>query len=317
MLCKIVTPKVQYKLTFKRRISVIKGKSGIGKSHIIQILNSLSDINYYVCDRKVAAVPVNLEVDVDSWLDVYTGFLLFADEDAIWAHTAEFADKLKKRDIWLVIISRSVQNITARYAVGATYTLHESGKYRYNVPYYSKEITLNPALPTLTEDSKSGYKFLSQMVRNVKSVGGRDKFLTMGKHLYGHKVVADGAAFGQILAQYQVEYALGKINFVLPESFEWLLLQAGLFSSISDKLDSPDKHGANNSEYDTWENYFEELLNRLMLDGGAHGYSKSGDMKCFTHNCCYKDIPCNLRKLPSSVKISNVLRLLGIERSVE
>lgn len=31
MLCKIVTPKVQYKLTFKRRISVIKGKSGIGE----------------------------------------------------------------------------------------------------------------------------------------------------------------------------------------------------------------------------------------------------------------------------------------------
>ncbi len=60
-------------------------------------------------------------------------------------------------------------------------------------------------------------------------------------------------------------------------------------------------------------NYFEDLLNKLMLENGAHGYSKSGDMRCFLQDCCYKDIPCDLRKLPACVKINNILTLLGVE----
>lgn len=135
----------------------------------------------------------------------------------------------------------------------------------------------------------------------------------MGTLLYNHNIVADGAAFGQILSKYQVEYTLGKINFVLPESFEWLLLQSGIFEGITGKVEEPENNGANGSQYDTWENYFEDLLNKLMLENGAHGYSKSGDMRCFLQDCCYKDIPCDLRKLPACVKINNILKLLGVE----
>lgn len=91
----------------------------------------------------------------------------------------------------------------------------------------------------------------------------------MGTLLYNHNVVADGAAFGQILSKYQVEYTLGKINFVLPESFEWLLLQSGIFEGITGKVEEPENNG----------------------------YSKSGDMRCFLQDCCYKDI----------------LKLLGVE----
>jgi hypothetical protein len=35
MICQIVSPKVKYTLTLNRRVSVIKGKSGIGKSHMV------------------------------------------------------------------------------------------------------------------------------------------------------------------------------------------------------------------------------------------------------------------------------------------
>lgn len=124
---------------------------------------------------------------------------------------------------------------------------------------------------------------------------------------------ADVVDFGQILSTYQVEYALGKINFVLPESFEWLLLQSGIFEGVTGKVEEPENNGANGSQYDTWENYFEDLLNKLMLENGAHGYSKSGDMGCFIQDCCHKDIPCDLRKLPARVKINNILKLLGVE----
>lgn len=317
MICQIVSPKVKYKLTLSHRVSVIKGKSGIGKSHMIQILEKSDDIHYYTCEMKVVVVPTKLQVEVDSWLSAYSGFILFADENASWAHTAEFADKVKQYGCWLVIISRSLSHITARYSVKAVYTIHESGKYRWNIPYYSKSEALNPNLPIYTEDSKSGFTFLSALFEDIASVGGKDKFLSMGVELYNHNVVADGAAFGQILSKYQVEYALGKINFVLPESFEWLLLQAGLFEGISVILEAPEKHGANDSQYDTWENYFEDLLNKRMIMGGSHGYSKSGDMKCFLHDCCYKDIPCDLRKLSARVKVNNILRLLGVERNIE
>lgn len=312
MICQIVSPKVKYTLTLNRRVSVIKGKSGIGKSHMVQILERSDDIHYYVCDRKIAVVPPNLQADIDSWLCAYRGFVLFADENAAWAHTAEFADKARENGCWLVIISRSLTHITARYSVRAVYTIHESGKYRWNVPYYSKSEALNPTLPIYTEDSKSGFTFLSKIFKDTVSIGGKDKFLRMGTLLYNHNVVADGAAFGQILSKYQVEYTLGKINFVLPESFEWLLLQSGIFEGITGKVEEPENNGANGSQYDTWENYFEDLLNKLMLENGAHGYSKSGDMRCFLQDCCYKDIPCDLRKLPACVKINNILKLLGV-----
>lgn len=87
MICQIVSPKVKYTLTLNRRVSVIKGKSGIGKSHMVQILERSDDIHYYVCDRKIAVVPPNLQADIDSWLCAYRGFVLFADENAAWAHT--------------------------------------------------------------------------------------------------------------------------------------------------------------------------------------------------------------------------------------
>lgn len=245
MICQIVSPKVIYTLTLNRRVSVIKGKSGIGKSHMVQILERSDDIHYYVCDRKIAVVPPNLQADIDSWLCAYRGFVLFADENAAWAHTAEFADKARENGCWLVIISRSLTHITARYSVRAVYT----------------------------EDSKSGFTFLSKIFKDTVSIGGKDKFLRMGTLLYNHNVVADGAAFGQILSKYQVEYTLGKINFVLPESFEWLLLQSEIFEGITGKVEEPENNGANGSQYDTWENYFEDLLNKLMLENGAHGYS--------------------------------------------
>lgn len=165
MICQIVSPKVKYTLTLNRRVSVIKGKSGIGKSHMVQILERSDDIHYYVCDRKIAVVPPNLQADIDSWLCAYRGFVLFADENAAWVHTAEFADKARENGCWLVIISRSLTHITARYSVRAVYTIHESGKYRWNVPYYSKSEALNPTLPIYTEDSKSGFTFLSKNIQ--------------------------------------------------------------------------------------------------------------------------------------------------------
>lgn len=96
-------------------------------------------------------------------------------------------------------------------------------------------------------------------------------------------------------------------------SFEWLLLQSEILEGITGKVEEPENNGANGSQYDTWENYFEDLLNKLMLENGAHGYSKSGDMRCFLQDCCYKDISCDLRKLPACVKINNILKLLGVE----
>ena len=48
MICQIVSPKVKYTLTLNRRVSVIKGKSGIGKSHMVQILERSDDIHYYL-----------------------------------------------------------------------------------------------------------------------------------------------------------------------------------------------------------------------------------------------------------------------------
>lgn len=126
MICKIITPKVQYRLSFTERVSVIRGMSGTGKSYIIQILNNLNDINYYVCERRVATVPAHLEVDIDKWLDTYSGFLLFADANATWVCTDELFVKLEEKDIWLVVMSRRVR--------GKSYTLRSVGSCRYNIP---------------------------------------------------------------------------------------------------------------------------------------------------------------------------------------
>ena len=126
MICKIITPKVQYRLSFTERVSVIRGMSGTGKSYIIQILNNLNDVNYYVCERRVATVPAHLEVDIELWLDTHSGFLLFADANVTWVCTGKLLVKLEERDIWLVTMSRRVR--------GKSYILRSVGSCRYNIP---------------------------------------------------------------------------------------------------------------------------------------------------------------------------------------
>lgn len=73
-----------------------------------------------------------------------------------------------------------------------------------------------------------------------------------------------------------LEAAVGKkIAIYLPESFEWLILESGLFNDreIAEALTNPSEH-IESSEFLSWERYFTTLLTRKTEQSRYLRYSK-------------------------------------------
>lgn len=96
-------------------------------------------------------------------------------------------------------------------------------------------------------------------------------------HLGRTLVVADGAAFGADMENvYQLmQLYPGHIVLYLPESFEWLILKAGIIpgADIDNILKNPADY-IESAQYFSWEQYFTELLIRLSSMRDYMRYSK-------------------------------------------
>jgi len=111
----------------------------------------------------------------------------------------------------------------------------------------------------------------------VNSAEGKTRIPQLIQELSSQKVliIADGAAFGPEMAR-TVETAerRGETAIFLPESFEWLVLRAGLiqYSGMDQILENPAEY-IESSEYFSWEQYFTSLLTKIT-QGTWLRYSK-------------------------------------------
>ena len=133
----------------------------------------------------------------------------------------------------------------------------------------------------VVEDSNSGYEFFKDVTREsdieCESAGGKTKLYSL---LCGMKdetcVIADGAAIGAEMEKlHKLSQIHRNIKLYLPESFEWIILNAGLIEGkeISEILAQPEKF-IESQEYFSWERYFTRLLSQ-KTEGTIYKYHKS------------------------------------------
>ena len=157
------------------------------------------------------------------------------------------------------------------------YGIRTSGKYgtlkqRYHEFYRiygsdSYEDNVKPEI-VITEDSNSGYQFFQQICTertiSCESMNGKSNVF---HYLNIHKnerilVIADGAAFGSEIDRV-TQLIKGRKNtaIYLPESFEWLVLSAGILKDGRvDKILADPAEYVESKEFFSWERFFTAVL---------------------------------------------------------
>ena len=278
----IESARLKYEFDIKRNITIIQGDSATGKTTLIDLLSD------YQNGRENS--PVRIESDVpcevfsgsgDRWragLELITDSIVFIDEENHFIRQKEFAETVQNTTNYFVLITREALP-ELPYSIHEIYGIRTSGKYHFPEKIYHEFYPIYAELPTsseeagnslkmITEDSGAGNQFFRSFFREPKDcigAGGNSKvYSTMRKQDADQllSVVADGAAFGAFVARV-LEYAQqrGKTLLYLPESFEWLILKAGVVTDQEMEmiLEHPEDY-IESSKYMSWEQFFTEKL---------------------------------------------------------
>ena len=269
--------RLRYEFTISRNITIIRGDSATGKTTLLDLLNS------YDRDGESSGVLVKCDVPCvvisgQRWeenLQVIHNSIVFIDECNRFIKSEDFAVRVKESDNYFVIVTRDdLPNLP--YSVKEIYGIRESGKYAglkqvYNEFYclYGEVENANPAQESLViaENSNAGFDFFSSLCDGrVKCISANGKS-NVFKALQTHReekvlVIADGAAFGCEIEKVMQLIRIGRrIALYLPESFEWLILNTGIFddSELKAILNSPSEY-VDSKEFFSWERFFTDLL---------------------------------------------------------
>lgn len=274
----ISTKRLKYEFDLRRNLTIIRGDSATGKTTLVDMIrdfaNNPSGTSVeLVCDKKCCVLEGKL------WKEQLHGIsdsIIFIDEGNEFIKTEEFAEEIQKTDNYYVIATREALP-SLPYSVEEIYGIRTSGKYGtlkqcyhefyrlYGAETYGNEV--NPEI-VVTEDSNSGYQFFDEICREnhlqCESMNGKSNVF---HYLNMHRndkvlVIADGAAFGsEIDRVLRLIYGRKNVALYLPESFEWLILSAGVLNShLADKiLDDPSAY-VESKDYFSWERFFTALL---------------------------------------------------------
>lgn len=269
--------RLRYEFTISRNIAIIRGDSATGKTTLLDLLNAY--------DRDGDSSGVLLKCDVpcvvvggQRWeenLQFIHNSIVFIDECNRFVKSEDFAICVKESDNYFVIVTRDdLPNLP--YSVKEIYGIRESGKYAglkqvYNEFYClygdveNAELTREDVV--IAEDSNAGFDFFSSLcdgsVKCVSANGKSNVFKALQEHRQEKVlVIADGAAFGCEMEKVMQLIKIGRgIALYLPESFEWLILNAGIFydSELKDILNAPCEY-VDSKEFFSWERFFTDLL---------------------------------------------------------
>ncbi len=128
--------KIQYNLTIKRNITILRGESASGKSELIRLIstynsNPASSGITLICDRKCTVLT---EENWRLFIETYTNTIFFIDEGNTFLRSKAFAQTVKSADAYFVIISRE-KLPQLPYSIDEVYGLREGdGSGRYHNP---------------------------------------------------------------------------------------------------------------------------------------------------------------------------------------
>lgn len=269
--------RLRYEFTISRNITIIRGDSATGKTTLLDLLNA------YDRDGDSSGVLVKCDVPCvviggQRWeenLQFIHNSIVFIDECNRFVKSEDFAVRVKESDNYFVIVTRDdLPNLP--YSVKEIYGIRESGKYAglkqvYNEFYclYGEVADAELAQESLViaEDSNAGFEFFSglcdEKIACISANGKSNVFKALQEHREERVlVIADGAAFGCEMEKVMQLIKIGRrIVLYLPESFEWLILNAGIFddSELKAILNAPSEY-VDSKEFFSWERFFTDLL---------------------------------------------------------
>lgn len=160
--------------------------------------------------------------------------------------------------------------------------------YTFKELYTNQEQIDNNFDLIITEDSNSGFQFFKHFFsEKVEQGGGNARVLYTLKKFTERNVlcIVDGAAYGahiQSIYKYSEDRLDRNIVLWMPESFEYLLLKAGIieFEDVAKVLAEPYNY-IECSEHFSWEKFFTDLA--IEHSSSKHKYSKKA-LKSFYYN---------------------------------
>lgn len=278
---------VQFKLKINRKFTIIRGDSATGKTTLFQMVsdaNMSSGTGVTVsCDVPVVALH---ETGYKYELSNERGRVYIIDEDFSKLKTREFASLVLKSDNCFIIITR--ESLPAiPYSYKEIYRIKTSGKYHSLEKIYPGFDHLIEKKVMVTEDEDAGLEYYryfygdkvvtSHGNSNLSMFGSRDSLL-----------IGDGSAIGA----YIQDLVLTKSKLYLPESFEWKLLNNGMFANdeaVRELTEHPEK------AVDTSKASMERYCTNLLVDRTANTpaqYNKSKLNPCYIKPCCCKGTTC-------------------------
>ena len=313
---KVKDKDIEYYIKLNRRVTIIQGDSGSGKTHLCSLVADSRrnpKINIQ-CNKEVYSFDNNIH---SSMLKELKNSIIIIDEDTIDLATNNLLYKnsnllecVIENDIYLIIISRSgVYDIP--YSIYEVYEMYGGNNYKYFKPLYDRKLFNNKKYnEILNEDSSSGFDFYSEVEPKIKSitVKGNSNIIPKNKDDKKGKIdlskIKQGYLYMIDLANFPFEFQylydlakLGKIDICDRESFEQQLLKSSLFLDIN-----LDEFNNNKNDYISWEDYFTDLLDFIMKTYANTNYSKLTLNTCFSNKCGYDLTKCNKCRLN---KISN------------
>ena len=270
---------LKYDLTIKRNITILKGDSATGKTTLVEMIQA------YLLNGSDSGIQLTCSapcrvIEGNTWeeqLSTIHGSIVFIDEGSRFVSSGDFARAIRETDNYYVIVTReNLDNLP--YSVTEIYGIRSSGRFNRQEPVYHEMYRIYPEKNArivtrkglmIVEDSNAGYEFFSKVcdeygIRCV-SAGGAGKIFSMvsgNNSLDNIVIVADGAAFGSQMGRiYPVAERNPGLTMYLPESFEWILLDADILNDpeIRTVLEDPAEY-IESSEYFSWERYFTSLL---------------------------------------------------------
>ena len=292
---RVKSKRTLFEFTIRRNITVLKGDSATGKTTLLHMLYEYLRVGresgYMVSTNAAYFVYLRKEVGRE-WQEVLFSLkntIIFIEENNDFVFTKEFADFVKKSGNYFVLVNRSPFKMLP-YSIHEIYEIVTEGKkadvkesyHEFKELYNNYPIMVNNKIQNIvTEDKRSGYQFFSKVYENINvvSAGGNENIVDTIQELGKGDifVVADGAAFGSMiencLAYLNSVYRF-RISLWLPESFEYLILKSGLIrSSELDEILEKTSDYVDCLEYESWEQFFSDLLISLTKDTIAR-YSK-------------------------------------------
>lgn len=266
---------ITFSFTLERNITVITGDSGTGKTKLINMVRDYSELG------KSSGVTLRCDktcivLEGRNWEQILNdthNSVVFVEESTRFLTSQAFAQTMKKSNNYYVLVTREPLPQIPYSIDCIKQIIKNNSKPKLDSIYKNirtNDISGFPYDIVITEDSKSGFQLFTKATEKHKvkciSSDGKSGILPLLSK-YSNKnilVIADAAALGSEirgLVRFK-EISGNKIDFFLPESFEWLILKSAIFAGdnhIQNILTEPVDY-IESQDFFSWEQFFTSLL---------------------------------------------------------